>query len=173
MKKKSKEIVVFGLSFMDVISCGLGGMLVLMFVFSTMVKPEGVEIQQESEQFAGLASKLSELDKLTRSFFILNVHIEGSNSNLTFYSSTDSLLALASYFDDSNISRHIAVMNKYSSSSNTFKFELHIKDKVSEGSFVKLISDKEEHRMIPVNTNRALIRVEKEGSTYTLDVKYI
>jgi hypothetical protein len=38
MAKKSRDIEVFGLSFMDMISCGLGGVIVLMLIFSSLVK---------------------------------------------------------------------------------------------------------------------------------------
>ncbi len=46
---KNRDIEVFGLSFMDLISCGLGGMLVLMFVFSTLVNAQGVAKPSEAQ----------------------------------------------------------------------------------------------------------------------------
>lgn len=56
MAKKGREIEVFGLSFMDLISCGLGGVIVLMLIFSTLVKggdsQQGVEGKQESDEEA-------------------------------------------------------------------------------------------------------------------------
>lgn len=38
MAKKSRDIEVFGLSFMDMISCGLGGVIIIMLIFSSLVK---------------------------------------------------------------------------------------------------------------------------------------
>jgi hypothetical protein len=45
---KSREIEVFGMSFMDMISCGLGGVIVLMLIFSTLVNG-GENLNGESQ----------------------------------------------------------------------------------------------------------------------------
>ncbi len=56
MAKKSRDIEVFGLSFMDLISCGLGGVIVLMLIFSTLVKggdsQNGADGRPETEEEA-------------------------------------------------------------------------------------------------------------------------
>lgn len=50
--KKSRDIEVFGMSFMDLISCGLGGVIVLMLLFSTLVNGKEPNGRNESEAAA-------------------------------------------------------------------------------------------------------------------------
>lgn len=47
--KKDTSIEVFGLAFLDLISCGLGGSLILMLLFSTMIGNPVVKANKEAE----------------------------------------------------------------------------------------------------------------------------
>lgn len=75
---KNKEIEVFGLSFMDLISCGLGGMLVLMFVFSTLVKTEGVSNPVKAKKAGFESTAMYERQLIFNTNFVLNISVPSS-----------------------------------------------------------------------------------------------
>ena len=72
---KNKEIEVFGLSFMDLISCGLGGMLVLMFVFSTLVKTEGVSNPVKAKKAGFESTAMYERQLIFNTNFVLKLSV--------------------------------------------------------------------------------------------------
>jgi len=74
---RGKEIEVFGLSFMDLISCGLGGMLVLLLIFSTLVNPEGVAIQSEAKAKGKTVAEL-ERELILNTHFVLKITLDDS-----------------------------------------------------------------------------------------------
>jgi len=116
MSKKQREIEVFGLSFMDMISCGLGGVIVLMLIFSTLVK-QGKDREDGQEGFLVESSAAMAKRQSTRNqcHFYLEVDVlTGSEQNQAYLAfqrplgvTVDSIIVRGGDFDLRFMKRYV------------------------------------------------------------------
>lgn len=158
---KNKEIEVFGLSFMDLISCGLGGMLVMMFVFSTLVEANG-STQPAKEQREGKTTAQAQRELLFSTNFVLNASFD---SYVEMEADEDDLSPLKSNFEFTSFQRdtsaYMFMVNTNDQVLESFRFKL---GNYQSGGSVQLLGD--QVSIIPDRASAVIVL--KTGSKYSL-----
>ena len=152
---KSREIEVFGLSFMDLISCALGGMLVLMFVFSTLVNPDGVAKRSKAEAMGKTVAEL-EREMIFNTHFVLTVSLDNSDIKMEPLNFSDLFTSIGK-----KNNTHIFMFNATNKVVDKVTFEF---SQVSNSGEVNLLGHPSE--FIPQGTK--YFDVIKEKTTYKI-----
>lgn len=92
-RKKREPTEVFGLSFMDLISCGLGGVIILMLVFSSLVRFSKAESNVAAQQARATETGRGIVPEAASASYILQLRILNAPqaATLAFQSSRSSL----------------------------------------------------------------------------------
>lgn len=155
---KSREIEVFGLSFMDLISCSLGGMLVIMIVFSTLVNAKGVSTPQRAKE-AGKSPAELQREMIFNTHFALKVVV--SNSSIRVKAVEQDLVTRSGSVRKNGVSTFLFMVNV------TRKVVKKITFEVTGGNplgTVQLIGEKP--IKIPKNTTK--IEIIKDKTNYKI-----
>lgn len=164
---KRAEINVFGLAFMDVISCGLGGMLILMFVFSTMVQTEGVLVPPDDGAIGGTTRSKKALEEYLRTAFVLHAEVVGGTSGLKYLNPNDKIRSLSSK-DDGRSTQHIAMVFREGRNVNEFAFRLSVDPSSFRKGSIRLITTKDLTLSIKPRQRNVDFSVKKSGTEYQL-----
>ena len=143
---KRKDIEVFSLSFMDLISCALGGVIILMLIFSTLVVPDGAnEPATPNDQASVPLSPYYKKGKTN--FFVVHVYTQGnggyslSSVKTLHLETTNELIQFQienSADRTSNQSRHVCqVLDEYGISS---EYEFRLSNLSSEDSLIQIFT---------------------------------
>ncbi len=156
---KSREIEVFGLSFMDLISCGLGGMLVLMFIFSTLVNANGVATPTKAETKGKSVAEL-EREMIFNTQFTLKVVVDDQAISIKPISQKD--LIIGSGIDRSGTkSSHLFMFNGSNKIVKKVTFQI---DGGYPTGYAQILG--KEREIIPDSTS--IIQVIKDKTHYKL-----
>ena len=160
---KSREIEVFGLSFMDLISCALGGMLVIMIVFSTLVRTQGVALPA-SAKAAGKSLAQYEREQSFSTYFILIFRFKTENTKIIPQDRGDLVYTQGQTKLNNGDIEHLLIIYRINEMANLMKFKL---TNYAGGGTVKLSGDVNE---VEIPIDKTIIVIEKEKAKYRLKI---
>jgi len=113
--KRRNEIEVFGLSFMDLICCGLGGVIILMLILSTLIRqgqeePAGMAAERKAKASEADRSFAIEIDLSVPESLPLELQMK-TPSKEEVSKNTSGLDYSIRQFRDPNVSRYVAIIN--------------------------------------------------------------
>lgn len=158
---KTREIEVFGLSFMDLISCGLGGMLVLMFVFSTLVNVKGVANPSKAEAAGKTVAEL-ERDMIFNTHFVLKIYLDKAGVEIIPANHTDIIQSVGKKREGSGM-EHILMV--YGTNKVVDKMTFSLSGPTT--GQVKLLGEK----ALAIKENISEVQVIKDKTNYKIKLK--
>jgi hypothetical protein len=168
-----KEIEVFSLSFMDLICCGLGGIIVIMLIFSTLTEPEGSDTPTAGEG-SDIVQAINR-QKYLNTVFALQVDVmgNGGKGRRLELDGNEELKKYIVNVGEGAWSKHLFLIDIKNNSQKIYKFRITHDGTTSNDSciyYIRLITDNIQSKTIISPRKNLPLTVKKVAGNFKLKI---